>query len=95
MKKAQKFFLLTATGLAVLLNILAWRSSAFCDWYVEHIFPVWLNTYGKWTSAFPFSVGEMMIVLAVTLLSVFVMLGLVAVIFFTVKKWKEKKNNLS
>ena len=95
MKKAHKYFLLSAAALAGLVNILAWKSTAFCDFYVEHIFPVWLNTYGKWTSGFPFSVGEVMIVLAVTLLSVFVMLGLVAVIFYIVKKWKEKRQNLT
>lgn len=95
MKKAHKYFLLSAAALAVFLNVLAWKSTAFCDFYVENIFPLWLNTYGKWTSAFPFSVGEVMIVLAVTLLSGFVMLGLVAVIFYMTKKWKEKKNILS
>lgn len=95
MKKAHKYFLLSAAALAVFVNVLAWKSTAFCDFYVKNIFPIWLNTYGKWTSGFPFSVGEVMIVLAVTLLSVFVMLGLVAVIFFTVKKWKEKRQTLS
>ena len=95
MKKAHKYFLLSAAALAVFVNVLAWKSTAFCDFYVKNIFPIWLNTYGKWTSAFPFSVGEVMIVLAVTLLSVFVMLGLVAVIFFTVKKWKEKRQTLT
>lgn len=95
MKKAHKYFLLSVAALAVLVNILAWKSTTFCDFYVENIFPIWLNTYGKWTSAFPFSVGEVMIVLAVTLLSIFVMLGLVAVIFYIVKKWKEKRNVLS
>ena len=95
MKKAHKYFLLSAAALAVFLNVLAWKSTAFCDFYVENIFPLWLNTYGKWTSAFPFSVGEVMIAFAVTLLSGFVMLGLVAVIFYMTKKWKEKKNILS
>jgi len=95
MKKAQKYFLLSMSGLAVLVNILAWKSTLFCDFYVEHIFPVWLNTYGKWIGVFPFSVGELMIVLAVALLIIFVMLGLVAVIFFIVRKWKEKKRIIS
>ena len=81
MKKSLKYFLLSAFGLAVLINVLAWNSTAFCDYYVSQIFPVWLNTYGKWTSNFPFSVGEIMIVLAVALLCIFVMLGLIAVIF--------------
>lgn len=94
MKKAQRYFLLSAATLALMLNVLAWKSQAFCDFYVANIFPIWLGTYGKWTSVFPFSVGEVMIVLAVTLLSIFVMSGLVAVIFFTVKKWKQKKHTL-
>ena len=81
MKKSLKYFLLSAFGLAVLINVLAWNSTAFCDYYVYQIFPIWLNTYGKWTSNFPFSVGEIMIVSAVALLCIFVMLGLIAVIF--------------
>ncbi len=95
MKKGRKYFLLSAAGLALLLNVLAWKSTAFCDFYVDHIFPVWLNTYGKWTSRFPFSVGEVMIVTAVTLLCLLVMLGGVAVIFLSVKKWKERKQNIT
>ena len=81
MKKSLKYFLLSAFGLAVLINVLAWNSTAFCDYYVSQVFPIWLNTYGKWTSNFPFSVGEIMIVSAVALLCIFVMLGLIAVIF--------------
>ena len=90
MKKSLKYFLLSAFSLAVLINVLAWNSTAFCDFYVSHIFPVWLNTYGKWTSQFPFSVGEIMIVSAAALLCVFVMLSLIAVIFLLYKKAKQK-----
>jgi len=91
MKKSLKYFLLSAFGLAVLINVLAWNSTAFCDYYVSQIFPVWLNTYGKWTSKFPFSVGEIMIVSAVALLGIFVMLGLVAVIFLLRRRIGRKK----
>lgn len=91
MKKAQKYFLSLAVILVILVNILAWKSTAFCDYYAEQIFPIWLNSYGRWISCFPFSVGEVMIVLAVILLSVFVISGFAAVIFLSVKKWKEKK----
>ena len=73
MKKSLGYFLLSAFSLAVLINVLAWKSTAFCDFYVSRIFPIWLNTYGKWTSRFPFSVGEIMIVTAVVLLCIFVM----------------------
>ncbi len=95
MKRVQKYFLLSAAGLAVLLNVFAWNSTEFCDFYVENIFPLWLNSYGKWTSVFPFSVGEVMIVLAVALLSIFVMSGLGAVIFLFVKNWKQKRKCLT
>ena len=28
-----------------LLNLIAWKSTAFCDFYTAHIFPVWCETY--------------------------------------------------
>ena len=91
MRKSLRYFLLSAFLLAVFINVLAWNSSTFCDFYVSNIFPVWLNTYGKWTSRFPFSVGEIMIVSAVALLVVFVVLTLVAVIFWWNKKAKRRQ----
>lgn len=91
MKKSLGYFLLSAFSLAVLINILAWKSTTFCDFYVSQIFPVWLNTYGKWISRFSFSVGEVMIVLAVALLCMFVVLSLIAVFFLFYKKGQLKK----
>ena len=91
MRKGLRYFLLSALLLAVFINVLAWNSSTFCDFYVSNFFPVWLNTYGKWTSRFPFSVGEIMIVLAVALLIVFVVFTLIAVIFLMSKKTKQKQ----
>lgn len=49
----------------IMLNYLAWRSREFCDWYIDHIFPVWLNTYARLTSTLSISVGEIMLILAV------------------------------
>ena len=94
MKRSLKYFLLSATVLAIVINVLAWKSTAFCDFYVSQIFPVWLNTYGKWTSGFPFSIGELMIVLAVVSLVVFVILGLIAVIFLLYKKTVGKREKV-
>lgn len=54
----------------VILNLAAWKSTEFCDWYIAHIFPIWLNTYARLTSLVKFSVGEVMLLLAV-LLTVF------------------------
>lgn len=53
--------------LTLLLNVIAWNSTAFCDNYMKYIFPVWVNTYGRLTGMFPFSVGEIMLGLAVVL----------------------------
>lgn len=62
--------------LVVLLNVVAWNSTAFCDWYIFHIFPLWVNTYGRLTAIFPFSVGEVMIVAGVCLLVAAILLAL-------------------
>ncbi len=55
-------------GICLVLNVLAWVSPGFCDWYTRYVFPIWLNTYGRITAVFPFSVGEVMLILAVILL---------------------------
>lgn len=60
----------------LLLNILAWSSSTFCDTYITHIFPIWVNTYGRITGLFPFSVGEVLIVAGVLLVTAAALLGI-------------------
>lgn len=60
----------------VLLNIVAWNSKTFCDLYIFHIFPIWVNTYGRFTGLFPFSVGEILIVAGVLLLAVVALVGI-------------------
>ena len=49
-------------GAALFLNAAAWKSSRFCDFYVEKIFPAWSSLSSRVTALFPFSVGEWMIV---------------------------------
>ena len=65
--KAKVHKIIYAAGAAgvVLLNVASWRSVRFSDWYIKNIFPVWLNTYARLTSKIPFSVGEIMLILAV------------------------------
>lgn len=58
-------------GTAILvaaLNAAAWNSTAFSDWYIAHIFPVWVNTYGRVTGLFPFSVGEWLLAAGVAVI---------------------------
>lgn len=43
------------------LHIAAWSSSEFCDWYLEHVFGIWVDTYGRLVGLVPFSVGEVLI----------------------------------
>ncbi len=64
-KKISKIIYVIGILGVIMLNYLAWRSREFCDWYIDHIFPVWLNTYARLTSALSISVGEIMLILAV------------------------------
>lgn len=48
----------------VLLNVTAWLSAPFCDWYTANVFPIWLSSFGRLSGLFPFSIGEWMLYLA-------------------------------
>lgn len=61
--------------LVVLLNVIAWNSTTFCDAYIKYIFPLWVNTYGRVTGVFSFSVGEIMLVLGVCCVVIFVLVA--------------------
>ncbi len=80
--------------LAILLNLLAWNSRAFCDAYVTFVFPIWVNTYARLSGIFPFSVGEYLLYGAVILTADFVIFLIchgVYLIIRLVKKDKCKK----
>lgn len=64
-------------GAVILLNVAAWNSSAFSDWYIANIFPVWVTTYGLITGLFPFSVGEWMLGAGLALVGLALVLGLI------------------
>ncbi|MBO5448742.1 MAG: DUF3810 domain-containing protein [Ruminococcus sp.] len=57
--------LISVTAAMLILNFIAWQSTAFCDFYAAHIFPLWGQTYGRLTSLLPFSFGEILIMIAV------------------------------
>lgn len=84
LSKKQRIWLVLIL-LAAGINVLAWSSPAFCDFYVENIFP-WLGgAYSRVTAVVPFSVGECMIVLAILFCLVFVT---VAVLRLT---WRQER----
>lgn len=57
----------TIAVFTILLNVVAWKSTTFCDVYITYVFQIWVNTYGRVMGIFPFSVGEIMLVLAAVL----------------------------
>lgn len=54
-------------GVITLINIVAWLSSGFCNFYADHIFPIWVGSFGRISGLFPFSVGEWMLYLGAVL----------------------------
>lgn len=78
----------------IMINILAWNSIGFCDWYVKHIFPLSVETYGRLTSLVPFSVGEIMLILAVVLVALLLLVGIGATAFKLVFLLRKKKRKL-
>lgn len=77
--------------LAVILNIIGRVWDGFSDFYVKHIFPLWVETYGRFTGIFSFSVGEWMLYLAVLLVILLGVGGLFYGILKVVKKAGRKK----
>ena len=85
--KINKIIYLLGVFCVIVLNIMAWMSVEFCDWYVQYIHPVWLNTYARLTSSVPFSIGEIMLIMAVIITCIGIGWGILNVI----KKNKYKK----
>lgn len=88
-RRRRKWQTVIYTGIAmviVLLNVLAWNSRAFCDAYIEYVFPIWVGTYGRLTGMLPFSVGEWMIAAGVLLLLAAVLLT-VLTLFLKGGRW--------
>lgn len=67
MKKRSVYVYLAVLVGAILLNVAAWNSRSFTDWYVMSILPIWVGSYGRFMGLFPFSVGEWMLVAGVVL----------------------------
>lgn len=72
---------------AVLLNIAGRVWEGFSDFYVDNIFPIWVETYGRITGIFPFSVGEWMLYLAVVLVSL-LLAGSIVLLICHIIKWE-------
>ncbi len=65
-KKPSLYFwlMIAAAAAAAVLNVLSF-SRRFCDFYVANIFPLWINTYSRFSGLFSFSLGEYLLIAAV------------------------------
>lgn len=82
--KGHQIAYVSILALVVLLNVAAWISTPFCDWYISHIFPIWVNTYGRFNDMFPFSVGEILLAIGVLLTAVAVVGALLLLCCFLI-----------
>ena len=73
-------------GVCALINVAAWLSRSFSDFYVTNIFPLLTGIYGRITSLFPFSVGEVLLVLVVIYIVFTVLFILIHTIFMALGK---------
>lgn len=81
--------------IAVLLNVIARINPQFAQYYVNHIFPLWVESYGRVTGLFSFSVGEMMLYLGVVLIAVWILWGILEGIVYGVRRVKSTKHEQS
>lgn len=80
--------------LSTIFIIVCIFSSSFADWYTSNIFPMWINTYGRFTSLFPFSFGEKLIFVGLILLGLLLVVFiyfLFSLIIFLFRKNKDRK----
>ena len=73
----------------LVINVVARFSRTFSDFYVEQIFPRISTIHSHFSGLFPFSVGEVMIILGILLVVIGIPLFLILLI---VKKGFTQKN---
>jgi hypothetical protein len=88
-KRVKPHNIVYAVGVAlvVLINLISWKSVSFSDWYIDNVFPVWLNSYARLTSLAPISVGEVMIVLGVLATLILAVMLVMNTVFGKKFKW--------
>ena len=94
-RKARIILFFVIAAVVILLNVAAWNSAPFCDWYIAHIFPIWVNTYGRLTGLFPFSVGEWLILAGLLLVAIAVLLpilwGIAELVIKLLSRWESRR----
>lgn len=84
--------LITGFVLCAVLNILAWISADFADFYTDNIFVYISVPFGFLTSLLPFSFGELLIIIGILIVIVGIPLEIVLLIVW--RKNREKRSRL-
>lgn len=84
LKKSDKILIGIFAGL-LLINALSWISTAFSDFYVRHIYPIYSAVPVFLTGLLPFSIGEIMVIFC----ALFGVGGIISVIAFTIVKHRD------
>lgn len=71
--------------------VLACTVNGFADWFTDNVFPVITVPYAKFTSLFPFSVGERMLVLLVLIVMAVLVCLVIRLVFLIIRKEPGKK----
>lgn len=84
LKKSDKI-LIGIFAVLILINALSWISTAFSDFYVEKIYPIYSAIPVFLTGLIPFSIGEIMVIFCV----LFGIGGIISVIVITIVKHRD------
>lgn len=91
---SKKYIPFVMIAASLFLNIAAWCFPSWTECYVDYIFPLWVETYGRITGFFSFSVGEWMLYVGVGLFAVWVIWGSVLLLISLYRKIRPHKNTL-
>lgn len=86
--KKNTVVLIAVFAVCILLNVMARLVPGFADSYLQYVFPILNNTFGRILSPIPFSVGEILILIALVGLP----LSLIAyIVLIAIKKGRRKR----
>lgn len=75
------------TALIVIINLAAFLSTTFSDFYADHIFHIAAETTGRVSGLFPFSLGEVLITVGIVLVLAAVVVSLLLIFLRGKKKY--------
>ena len=85
-RKRQRSVIIALIIFCIAMNVAAYPSPRFSGWYMREIFPEISSVFARLTSLLPFSLGEVLIIIAL----VGVPLSLIALIVLLIAKRKSR-----